>query len=150
MDQKALALQLGLPETADEAAINAELAKLKKAGEENAQLAKDKERLELEALTAAVDTAISEKRIGADRKSQFIELGKKIGLEELKKTFEAMSPQVKLSQTINATAGAPVPQGKVYAKLSEVPGDELLKMRAENPGEYKRLYKAEYGIDCEI
>jgi hypothetical protein len=34
--------------------------------------------------------------------------------------------------------------------LSDVPGDELAKLREQNPAQYKKLYKAEYGIECEI
>lgn len=37
-----------------------------------------------------------------------------------------------------------------YKKLSEVPGDKLLELREQQPDEYKRLYKAEYGMECEI
>ena len=35
-------------------------------------------------------------------------------------------------------------------RLSDVPSDALLEMREQNPEEYKRLYKAEYGMTCEI
>ena len=38
--------------------------------------------------------------------------------------------------------------GKSYAKLSEVPREELLALRKDQPAEYMRLYKAEYGVDC--
>ena len=41
-------------------------------------------------------------------------------------------------------------QPSTYAKLSDVPSDALLEMREHNPEEYKRLYKAEYGMTCEI
>lgn len=41
-------------------------------------------------------------------------------------------------------------QPATYSKLSEVPADELLLMREQNPEEYRRLYKAEYGMSCEI
>ena len=35
-----------------------------------------------------------------------------------------------------------------YSKLSEVPSERLMEIRQKQPDEYKRLYKAEYGIDC--
>ena len=150
MDQKKLALSLGLPETADEAAINAAIEELKTAKAENADLKKDKDTLTLERITNAVEDAVKEKRLAEDKKSDFIELGKKIGLDELKKVLAAMTPQVKLSQTIGHQGGAPTGTPVTYSKLSEVPADKILELREKNVAEYKRLYKAEYGIECEI
>jgi len=39
---------------------------------------------------------------------------------------------------------------KTFAKLSEVPSELMEKLRNENPSEYMRLYKAEYGVEAEI
>lgn len=150
MEQKQLALQLGLPETATEAEISAQLAALKTAREENVELKKEKEALVLAGITSAVEKAIGEKRIGADRKDQFVELGKKIGCDELVKVFAAMSPQVKLSSLVAGGGTAGNGGGGVYKKLGDVPAGELAKLREEDPALYKRLYKAEYGMDCEL
>ena len=97
-----------------------------------------------------MEKAIAEKRIGEDKKQQFIELGKKIGVEDLESTFGAMSPQVKLSAVIGHQGGASTATTATYKKLSEVPSDKLEEMREKQPDEYKRLYKAEYGMECEI
>ena len=78
-----------------------------------------------------------------------MELGKKIGAEELEKTLKAMHPSVKLSSVIGHQGGAPTGEQK-FTKLSDVPAEQIATLRLENPEEYKRLYKAEYGIDCEI
>lgn len=151
MEQKVLALQLGLPETATEEEINAKLTQLKAAKEENEKLQKENDTLQAARITAAVEKAVSEKRIGEDKKDQFVELGKKIGVEELEKTFGAMSPQVKLSEVIGHQGGAPTGDGKaVYAKLSDVPGEKWEELKEKQPEEYKRLYKEEYGMECEI
>lgn len=150
MEQKTLALQLGLPETADEAAIGAKIAELKAAKENEEKLRKENETLQLGRIMTAVEKAIAEKRIGEDKKQQFIELGKKIGAEDLEKTFDAMSPQMKLSAVIGHQGGAPAVTTATYSKLSEVPADKLEEMREKQPDEYKRLYKAEYGMECEI
>ena len=150
MDQKMLALQLGLPETADEAAISAKLAELKASKEDADKLRKEIETLLLGRITAAVEKAIAEKRIGEDKKQQFIELGKKIGVEDLESTFGAMSPQVKLSAVVGHQGVAPAATTVTYKKLSEVPSEKLEEMREKQPDEYKRLYKAEYGMECEI
>ena len=150
MDQKKLALSLGLPETADEAAINAAIEELKTAKAENADLKKNNNTLTLERITNAVDKVIGEKRLAADKKDQFVELGKKVGIDELQNILAAMTPQVKLSQTLGHQGGAPTGAPATYSKLSEVPADKILELREKNTAEYKRLYKAEYGIDCEI
>ena len=150
MEQKTLCLLLGLPETADEAAIKAAIGDLKISQAEFTKLEAEKATLELERLTSAVDKAIGEKRIDATKKDQFVELGKKVGYQELQNVFAAMSPQTKLSAVIGHQGGAPTGGEKTYKKLSEVSSDEILKLRKEQPEEYKRLYKAEYGIECEL
>lgn len=150
MDQKIIALQLGLPETADETAISTKIAELKASKDNEEKLRKENETLQLGRITSVVEKAIAEKRIGADKKQQFVELGKKVGVEDLEKTFEAMSPQVKLSAVIGHQGGASTVTTSTYKKLSEVPSDKLEEMREKQPEEYKRLYKAEYGMECEI
>ena len=125
---------------------------LKTTAAEAEQLKKDKSALELAQVTNAVDLAIKENRLTADKKEHFIELGKSVGIESLKTTLDAMSPRARLSKTVNPSGGsAPAPFGtKTYSKFSEVPAEELLKMRENDPDEYRRLYKAEYGMECNI
>lgn len=149
MDQEKLALQLGLPKDADEATINAKLAKLQADGAEAETLRQERDTLRAARIETLVNAAISEKKIGAEKKQQFLDLGKKIGAEELQQTFDAMSAQVKLSNIVNG-GGATAVNGGEWKKLSDVPSDELAKLRAENPAQYKKLYKAEYGIECII
>lgn len=150
MEQKAIALQLGLPETATDAEIAEKLGELKAAKEENAKLQKEKDALTLASITSLVEKAIGEKRITADKKDEFINLGKEIGVEKLTSVFSAMSPQVKLSTVLGQHGTAKTDVPVTYKKLSEVPGDKLLEMREQQPDEYKRLYKAEYGMECKI
>lgn len=150
MEQKKLALQLGLPETATEAEITAKLGELHAAQEENVLLKKERDELTLASITTLVDKAIGEKRISPDKKEEFVNLGKEIGAEKLSSIFSAMSPHVKLSAILGhqGTGKAEAPGN--YAKLSEVPADKLLVFRKEQPEKYKRLYEAEYGMKCEI
>ena len=150
MEQKQLALQLGLPETATEAEISAQLAALKTARDENVELKKEKEALVLARITSAVEKAVGEKRIATDKKDEFINLGKEIGQEKLERIISAMSPQMKLSAVIGHQGGASTQQPATYKKLSDVPSAELLTLRKEQPEEYKRLYKEEYGMECEL
>lgn len=151
MEQKVIALQLGLPETATEKEINEKLAQLTAVQRENDTLKAEAQKLTEARIAQLVDTAIAEKRLDAQHKEQFVELGKKIGAEELENTLQAMKPQVKLSSMLGHHGSAPVSEvEKTYTKLSEVPADELVKLRAENVEEYKKLYEAEYGMKCEL
>lgn len=147
MDAKTIALQLGLPETADEAVINAKLLELKKSQDEIAKLKAKTAELTLAGITDAVDNAIGEKKINADKKQEFIELGKKVGVEELKKVLEAMAPQVKLSGIISHGGSAPETEKSEWKKLSDVPLDQMAKLKADDLPRYKKLYRAEYGFD---
>lgn len=61
-----------------------------------------------------------------------------------------MSPHVKLSTVLGHQGTGKVEDPGKYAKLSEVPADKLLELRKEQPDEYRRLYRAEYGMECEI
>lgn len=149
MDLKKLALQLGLPETAEEATVFAKIAELQKEAGASVTLKAENDKLKLAGITTLVDKAITEKKITVENKEHFLNLGKTIGAEELEKTLAAMSPNVKLSGIINHQGGSPAQQGS-YTKLSEVPEAELLTMRQSDPATYKRLFKAEYGYECEI
>lgn len=150
MEQKVLALQLGMPETATAAEISAKIDELKAAKQENETLRKEKETLTLASITAVVEKAVGEKRIGAEKKEDFINLGKEIGQEKLERIISAMAPQMKLSAVIGHQGGASTQQPATYKKLSDVPQGELLTLRKEQPEEYKRLYKEEYGMECEL
>lgn len=147
METKAFALQLGLPETATEAEISTAIEELKAAKEQNADLLKEKEALRLAQIENLVDKAVSEKRLAEGNRAIFVELGKKVGADDLKEALGAMQPQVKLSAVIN-TRGEE--SGKAaFGKLSEVPAATLADIRENDLAEYKRLYKAEYGCEYE-
>lgn len=149
MEQKMVAMQLGLPATATEAEINAKLDELKTAKEENERLQQKNAALTLASITAAVEKAVGEKRITPDKKDEFINLGKEVGQEKLESILSAISPQMKLSSVIGHQGGAAT-EPTTYKKLSDVPSDQLTTLRKEQPDEYKRLYKEEYGMECEF
>lgn len=149
MEQKMVAMQLGLPATATEAEINAKLDELKTAKEENERLQQKNAALTLASITAAVEKAVGEKRITPDKKDEFINLGKEVGQEKLESILSAISPQMKLSSVIGHQGGAAT-EPTTYKKLSDVPSGQLTTLRKEQPDEYKRLYKEEYGMECEF
>ena len=150
MELKALALQLGLPATADEGAVNAALCELNKAKAERDELKQRLATLELGGIVSAVDQAVKEQRLGAEKKDQYVELGKKLGVAELQKVLADMPPRLKLGAVVGHEAGGGSRGSVTYAKLSEVPADELMVLRKDQPEEYGRLYKAEYGVACEL
>ena len=117
--------------------------------EQNASLLQEKEKLTLARINNLVEQAIADKRIELNNKDQFVELGKKIGAEELEKTLRVLHPAVRLSSVLGHQGGAAAGD-QTFTKLSEVPRDQIATLRSENPEEYKRLYKAEYGIECVI
>lgn len=141
--KKETLLLLGLPETATEEEAHAAVVALK-------SKADSAETLTLAAITAQVDAAIKEKRITADRKEFFVNLGKTSGADTLRQTLELMQPSRKPTDMIDMSKDGAQEQHEkqTFAKLSEVPADQVKKLRTENPNEYMRLYKAEYGIDC--
>ncbi len=69
MELKQIALTLGLPETADEATVNAKLAELKSSKDEVEKMRKENDDLKLAQITAAVDAAVAAKKINADQKT---------------------------------------------------------------------------------
>lgn len=152
---KAIALMLGLADTATLTDVQKKINVVLEYQQANARLLKEKEdlqkeldELKLAGVTALVDTAIAEGKIGADKKAHFITLGKTVGAESLKLTFDAMNAAVRPS-AILAGAGTPSAAGSgSYEKWEDVPEEELRLMRSSDPGQYKRLYKKQFGVDC--
>lgn len=131
---------LGLPETATEQEAVGALRLLK-------DKADRADSLTLASITAVVDGAIAEKRITGDKKEHFVNIGKTAGLDALRTTLSLLRPAVKPTEAIHQ-ADDPHPDApKTYAKLSDVPAEEMEKLREDKPQEYARLYKAEYGYD---
>lgn len=161
MEVKALALALGLKETATEAEVNAKIsalmlangkvasleAQVKNLQEQHAAEQKAQEELQLAAITQTVETAIQEKRIAATVKDHFVELGKKVGLDTLKLTLQNIPVQQKLSGSFHRTPSGEFVQTSEYVKLSQVPADKIDDLRENHRDEYIKLFKAEYGID---
>lgn len=131
---------LGLPDTATEQDAVGALRLLK-------DKADRADSLTLASITAVVDGAIAEKRITADKKEHFVNLGKTAGLDALRETLSLMRPTSKPTEVIHQTDAPRDDEPKTYAKLSDVPAEEMEKLRDEKPQEYARLYKAEYGTD---
>lgn len=108
--------------------------------------------LELAAITTLVDTAVAERKITEAKKSHFIELGKKVGVESLRETLSLMAPAMKPTDVINPQTATLTGSDKTLdlaklTKLSEVPADEVETVKKNHPADYARLYKGEYGVE---
>ena len=150
---KTIALMLGLADTATLPEVQKQINVLLGYQTANATLRTEKEKLEKEldtlrlaGITSLVEEAVTAGKIEAGKKAHFIELGKKVGQESLKLTIEAMHGTVKPSMVLNRDT-SPTAAGD-WKKLSEVPAEELKLMRKNDPQQYRKLYKAEYGVDC--
>lgn len=112
-------------------------------------LQKENEALKLAGITGAVEKAIAEQRLAAEKKAQFVELGKKVGVEELEGILAAMPPKAKLSAVLNggreAVRGA-TDNNSEWKTLHDVPAEKMMELRTEHPEEYQRLYKATYSL----
>lgn len=158
MELKDLAIKLGLKETATEAEVNEKLASLSLAANEVTNLKnqlrtvmEQQQAVELAAVTRAVETAIDEKRLAAGMKDHFVELGKKLGLEQLNLTLSAIQPQGKITAILHRTDNGNIvadPQDySKYEKLSAVPANVMMDLHDNHHDEFVRLYQAEYGFE---
>ena len=151
---QAIALMLGLSGEATLADVQKQVRLLLEHKNANETLRKEvkdlKDQLDsiqLAGITSMVDEAVKAGKFTADKKAHFIELGKKVGSESLKMTLEAMSVSMKPSSILGRQSN---PASKEYKSWGDVPEAELKLMREENPELYKKLYKEEFGCDCQI
>lgn len=149
---KAIALKLGLPETATEAEILNRIGIVLAYQTANVELRKQLDELKLAGVTSMVDDAVKAGKFNADKRDHFIKLGKTLGTEELKLTLDAMATVTKPMDIVGGGAASmQLSKGIVpgqWKKLGEVPEAQLKLMRETNPEMYKQLFEAEYGIEC--
>lgn len=146
-DMKAIALKLGLPETATEQDILTKVSICLALQSENTTLKTELEQIKLSAITDAVKEAVDAKRITADKKEHFINLGKAAGIEQLRETLSLIPSAQKPTEVLNLSRGTVPGVTTTDAKtLRELQAEDVLKLRKEAPEEYARLYQAEYGV----
>lgn len=147
--KKEVAVQLGLSAeaTVDEV-LTAAKAKVEAQKQEIETLKGDIEQAELSAVTDMVDGALAAKKIPAEKRDYFIELGKKVGSTELSQLLGSMNASVKLTEVVKFSAEGG--SATEYKKLSDVPSDKIIELRTKEPAVYRKLYKAEYGVECEL
>ena len=161
MNLQQLALLLGLDEGATEEQVTqyiktllAHEAQHQTLTTENASLREQVENItkqqqvaELAHVSLAVQRAVDERRITADKRDHFIQLGKKIGSQELLAVLSEIPPVPRITETLQHSPGN---QEQQWKRLSDVPPSQLLNLRKQEPERYARLYEAEYGIRPEV
>ena len=147
---QAIALMLGLPSECSLDEMQKEVKALLLTKGECETLRKQVQTLnseikemKLAGLTSLVDEAIAQGKLDASNRAHFVTLGEQIGAESLKLTLGAMRTAVKPGMLLNRKSAD-------VKKWSDASPEELILMREENPEEYKRLYREEFGVDCVI
>jgi hypothetical protein len=154
LNMEKIALKLGLPEGASEAEVLAAIGGLQANSAKAVELQKEVDTQKEAAIAGAVDAAVKLKKITAEKRDLFITLGKTSGIDALQKTLDCIAPAVKPTEVLNHggghhSAGSGTAAGE-YKKLGEVPDEERIALRKDDPEKYKALYKAEYGVEAEL
>jgi ATP-dependent protease ClpP protease subunit len=142
MEQTVLALALGLKADATEAEITAKLTELTGKAARVDELEKTIKGIREAQVTAMVDAAVG-KKITADKRQHFLDLGNNSGVDVLRNTLDAIPEALKPMQVITPKSGG----GSTDKKFDELPEAELKDLRENNREEYSRLFKAHYGFD---
>lgn len=138
-----IANALGLPETATEDEVMLACRNSVELRNKNKDLLDELERLRSSAVAELVAQAVSDGRVSEGKKEHFVKLGKKLGVDGLKETLDAMQPRVKLADVVAHDVGGHCE----WKKLSDVPSEKLRELKEQDVETYRRLYKAEYGME---
>jgi ATP-dependent protease ClpP protease subunit len=142
-----IALALGLASGATEADITAKLTELQNKAARVDELEKTIKGIRETQITAMVDAVVG-KKITADKRQHFIDLGNNSGVEVLKNTLDAIPEIVKPTSVIVPSKTV---DGKTTdKKFEDLTEAELLDLRDNNRAEYSRLFKARYGYEPSI
>lgn len=113
------------------------------------RLQDEKNSMTLARITDAVDTAIKDRRITADKKDKYLNLGKQIGLDSLNALFADMTPAQKPLDLVKPAGGSGSPTD-VKLTWANATAEQLADLRDNNRAEYVRLYKENFGFAPEI
>jgi ATP-dependent protease ClpP protease subunit len=139
-----IALMLGLPKDATEDQIKAKIEELKEMAGNAEMVQTELAAIRDQQIIAAVEAGIAAKKFTADRKQHFVELGKKIGVEGLKTTIDAMQTAVKPT---DVTGNGKGDAAKMWSELGP---QEKAELREKNPEGYAKLFEAEYGFKPDL
>jgi hypothetical protein len=149
MDVKTTALLLGLPEGATEAEVKAALSANRKAAAdlEALRIAQaQREKTEKAAkIKAALDRAITGKRIKADCRGEWESI-LEASFEAALKALESIAPLEKLSaQIVISPEGKKAYRGKTFAQLQDEDPEALMELEKNDPEAFTELFNETYG-----
>lgn len=113
------------------------------------QLQEEKSAMALARITDAVETAIKEKRITADKKEKYLSLGKTLGLADLNALFADMAPAQKPLDLVRPN-GSVQSAGSATLTWANATPEQLQELRENDKEEYVRLYKENFGFAPEF
>lgn len=113
------------------------------------RLQEEKATMSLARITDSVERAIKEKRINADKKEKYLNLGKQIGLDSLNALFADMPPAQKPLDLVKAVGGSGTATD-VKLTWATATADQLVDLRDNNREEYVRLYREHFGFAPEF
>lgn len=154
MELKTIALAFGLKDSATEADVLALAAGMQAKDNKITELQSQLDSLKLAGITGKVEAAIAEGRLPADKKDSMIALGK-MDATKLDEVLALMQKPLKPTDIIGGGASAGAATGASLelskaTKLSEIPSAQWGELREKDLPLYKKLYKGEYGIECNI
>lgn len=112
------------------------------------RLQKENDTMRFARITDSVETAIKDRRITANKKEKYLNLGKQIGLDGLNALFADMTPAQKPLDLVRPAGGGN--GGAVNLTWATATADQLADLRDNNREEYVRLYKEHYGFAPEF
>ncbi|MDR1317921.1 MAG: ATP-dependent Clp protease proteolytic subunit [Spirochaetales bacterium] len=139
-----IALALGLKSDATQADITAKLTELQNRAARVDELEKTIKGVREAQVTAMVDAAAG-KKITADKRQHFIDLGNNAGVDVLKNTLDAIPEIVKPTDVI--VPGKTVDGKLIEKKFEDLTEAELKDLRENNRAEYVRLFRAHYNVE---
>jgi ATP-dependent protease ClpP protease subunit len=148
MDVKSTALMLGMPETATEAEVKAQIEANRKASADLAAMQaaqQAKEKAEKQAkIKASLDKAIADKRIKADCRTEW-EAMLEANFDIASKALESIRPVEKLSsQIVTGSTGEKTYKGKTFAQLQDENPDALAELEANDPEAFAELFNQQF------
>lgn len=153
---KRVAIMLALnPEASDEVIMDGLKEKLDLASKANGyktEVATLKEQIKLvgeKNIVALVDAQV-DKKITADKKEFYVELGKTSGCETLNSLFDNMPGMTKVTDTITLSNNGKAEKVEKFEDLLTLGMGAVTKFKEEKPQEYVKLFKEHYGHEPQL